>query len=276
MSDATSYKLASRTQHITDTVVDVGGVSVGGPGFAVIAGPCAVESLEQMRDTARAVSEAGAHILRGGAFKPRTSPYSFQGLGREGLAILQEVGRELSMPAFTEVMEVCDLDLVEESGAFFQVGSRNMRNSRLLRAVGRRKTPVLLKRGMAATVEELLLAAEYVLSEGNPNVILCERGIATFATSTRNTLDLNAVPVLKAKTHLPVIVDPSHGTGAREYVEPMALAAAAAGADGLMVEVHPAPDKARSDGRQSLAPQQFGALMDALRSLLGALGRELA
>lgn len=269
------YKLVSREAHPTNTVVDVGGVSVGGKGFAVIAGPCSVESLEQMQQTGEAVRSAGAHILRGGAFKPRTSPYSFQGLGVEGLQILEKASEQLSMPVFTEVMEEKDIDHVEEHGAAFQIGSRNMKNSRLLTAVGKRKTPVLLKRGMSATIEQLLLAAEYIVSEGNPNVILCERGITTYETATRNTLDLNAVAVLKEKTHLPVVVDPSHGTGVRSYVKPMALAAAAAGADGLMVEVHHAPEDAWSDGHQSLYPEQFDELMKALDPVVKAVGREL-
>lgn len=269
------YKLVSREVHPTDTVVDVGGVPVGGDEFAVIAGPCSVESLEQMQQTGEAVKGAGAHILRGGAFKPRTSPYSFQGLGVEGLKILSEASDQLSMPVFTEVMEEKDIDAVEEHGGAFQIGSRNMKNSRLLTAVGRRDTPVLLKRGMSATIEQLLLAAEYIVSEGNPNVILCERGITTFETATRNTLDINAVAVLKEKTHLPVVVDPSHGTGVREYVQPMALAAAAAGADGLMVEVHHSPEDAWSDGHQSLYPEQFAELMETLDPVVRAVGREL-
>ena len=269
------YKLVSREAHPTDTVVDVGGVPVGGSQFAVIAGPCSVEGLEQMQQTGGAVKSAGAHILRGGAFKPRTSPYSFQGLGDEGVEILEKASAELSMPVFTEVMEERDIDVVEEHGAAFQIGSRNMKNSRLLTAVGKRKTPVLLKRGMSATIEQLLLAAEYIVSEGNPNVILCERGITTYETATRNTLDLNAVAVLKEKTHLPVVVDPSHGTGVREYVKPMALAAAAAGADGLMIEVHHQPEDAWSDGHQSLYPEQFQELMEALEPVLHAVGKEL-
>ena len=271
----TRYKLVSREMQPHDTVVDVGGVPVGGARVAVIAGPCSVESDEQMLQTAQAVREAGASILRGGAFKPRTSPYSFQGLGEEGLAILEQVTDELSMPAFTEVMDTRDVELVEEHAAGFQIGSRNMKNSRLLQEVGKRNKPVLLKRGMSATIEEFLLAAEYVVSEGNPNVILCERGITTFETATRNTLDLNAVPVLKQKTHLPVVVDPSHGTGVREYVAPMALAAVAAGADGLIVEVHNKPEDALSDGQQSLYPDQFADLMDGVRRIAAAMGREV-
>ncbi|MBA2664487.1 MAG: 3-deoxy-7-phosphoheptulonate synthase [Bradymonadaceae bacterium] len=271
----TPYKLVSREIYPANTVIDVGGVAVGGNNFVVIAGPCSVESYAQMTETAAAVREAGARLLRGGVFKPRSSPYAFQGLGVDGLGILSQVSREQSMPAFTEVMEVKDLDMVEEQGAAFQIGARNMKNTRLLTAVGQRKTPVLLKRGMAATIDDLLLAAEYILCEGNPNVILCERGISTFETSTRNTLDLNAIPVLKEKTHLPVIVDPSHGIGVRRWVTPMALAAAAAGADGIMVEVHNSPKDALSDGHQSLHPDEFVALMKALRPVVAAVGREL-
>ena len=269
------YKLVSREVHPEDSVVDVGGVPVGGKGFAVIAGPCSIESLEQMQETADAVQAAGASILRGGAFKPRTSPYSFQGLGHEGLEILDTVCSSTTMPAFTEVMEVADLDAVAERGFGFQIGARNMKNSRLLTAVGQRKAPVLLKRGMAGTIEQLLLAAEYIVAEGNANVILCERGITTFETATRNTLDLNAIPVLKEKSHLPVVVDPSHGTGVRGYVKSMSLAAAAAGADGIIVEVHHAPEEALSDGHQSLYPKQFQELMEALRPVVHAVGREL-
>ncbi len=269
------YKLVSREMQPHDTVVDVGGVAVGGSRLAVIAGPCSVESDEQMLETGRAVKEAGASILRGGAFKPRTSPYSFQGLGVEGLEILERTSAELAMPAFTEVMSENDVDAVEAHAAGFQIGSRNMKNSRLLQAVGQRKKPVLLKRGMSASIKELLLAAEYVVAEGNPNVILCERGITTFETATRNTLDLNAVPVLKQKTHLPVVVDPSHGTGVREYVKPMALAALAAGADGIIVEVHCKPEDALSDGQQSLYPEQFTDLMDGVRRIAAAMGREV-
>ena len=249
------YKLVSRELHPHDTVIDVGGVPVGGSRFTVVAGPCSVESREQMSETAAAVKQAGASILRGGAYKPRTSPYSFQGLGEEGLQIMREVCREQQMPAFTEVLQVSDVEKVAEHAAGFQIGSRNMQNYRLLQAVGRTNKPVLLKRGMSAKVEELLLAAEYIVSEGNPNVVLCERGISTFTKATRNTLDLNAVPVIKQKSHLPVIVDPSHGTGVREYVKPMALAAAAAGADGIIVEVHNEPKDALSDGKQQLYPE---------------------
>jgi len=269
------YKLVSRETHPENSVIQVDDVPVGGQAFTVVAGPCSVESLDQMRATAGAVKESGAVALRGGAFKPRTSPYSFQGLGREGLEILAEVSEETGMPTFTEVVEVADVELVQEHASGFQVGSRNMQNFRLLKALGQSEKPVLLKRGMAARIDDLLNAAEYILSEGNPNVILCERGITTFEDATRNTLDLNAVPVIKRRSHLPVIVDPSHGTGVREYVAPMALAAAACGADGIIVEVHNEPSKALSDGKQSLYPEQFASLMDQLRPVVSAVGRTL-
>ena len=240
-----------------------------------MAGPCAVETVDQMLDTAEAVKAAGAHCLRGGAYKPRTSPYSFQGLGEEGLRILARAARETGLPAVTEVVEVADLAAVSEHADAIQVGARNMQNFRLLKALGRSPKPVILKRGMAASVGELLLAAEYIVSEGNPRVILCERGIRTFETATRNTLDLSAVPHIKQHTHLPVIVDPSHGTGVRDYVAPMAKAAAACGADGLLVEVHCDPKSALSDGQQSLDPGQFDALMAGLAPFVKAAGRNL-
>jgi 3-deoxy-7-phosphoheptulonate synthase len=271
----TPYKLVSRECHPADTLVNLGGVLVGGKRFAIIAGPCAVESPEQMFLTARAIKDMGAHCLRGGAYKPRSSPYSFQGLGEEGLKILHDVSKKIGLPAVTEVIETEDVSLVEHYADAFQVGARNMQNFRLLKALGRSRKPVILKRGMSATVEDLLLAAEYVVSEGNPHVILCERGIRTFETATRNTLDLNAIPFLKQHSHLPVIVDPSHGTGVREYVGPMSKAAAACGADGLLVEVHHNPKAALSDGHQSLDPAQFSRFMDELRPFVEAAGREL-
>lgn len=271
----TPYKLVSREIHPRDTVVRIDGVPVGGRHFTVIAGPCAVEDPRQMLLTAQAVKRAGARCLRGGAYKPRTSPYSFQGLGLEGLQILHEVSRKLQMPAVTEVVEVADVAAVERYASAFQVGARNMQNFRLLKAVGQSRKPVILKRGMAASVEDLLLAAEYILSEGNPNVILCERGIRTFETATRNTLDLNAIPHIKQHSHLPVIVDPSHGTGVREYVIPMAKAAVACGADGLLVEVHHNPKEALSDGHQSLDPRGFAQLMKGLRPYVAAAGRRM-
>jgi 3-deoxy-7-phosphoheptulonate synthase len=269
------YKLVSREMHPHDTVVSVGGVPVGGARVVVMAGPCAVESAEQMRETAEAIRAARGAVLRGGAFKPRTSPYAFQGLGRRGLEILREAADATGLPAVTEVLDAADVPLVAEFADALQVGARNMQNYRLLQAVGAAGKPVLLKRGMGAKVEDLLMAAEYVLAAGNPDVILCERGIQTFETATRNTLDLNAVPVIKQRSHLPVVVDPSHGTGRRELVIPMAKAAVACGADGLLVEVHRDPAAALSDGRQSLYPAQFAALMNELEPFAVAAGRTL-
>jgi 3-deoxy-7-phosphoheptulonate synthase len=267
------YKLVGREMHPHDSIVELGATRVGGGRFTVIAGPCAVESRDQMQATAEAVKQAGAHALRGGAYKPRTSPYSFQGLGREGLEILRDVSRATGLPAVTEVVDASDVELVEEFAAAFQAGARNMQNFRLLQALGRSRKPVILKRGMAAKVDDLLLAAEYILAEGNPNVILCERGITTFETATRNTLDLNAIPVIKQRSHLPILVDPSHGTGLRELVSPMAKAALACGADGILVEVHHDPPNALSDGRQSLFPEQFAAMMRELRTIADAIGK---
>mgnify|MGYP001262106765 FL=1 len=269
------YKLVARELHPADTVVSLGGVDVGGDRIAVIAGPCAVESLEQMRQSGQAAVGAGARILRGGAFKPRTSPYSFQGLGLEGLKILKQVSEELGVPTLTEVVDVADVELVDRFADGFQAGARNMQNFRLLKALGQSRKPVVLKRGMAARIDDLRLAAEYILAEGNPNVILCERGIQTFETATRNTLDLSAVPAIKARSHLPVLVDPSHGTGVRDYVAPMAKAAVACGADGLLIEMHHDPAAALSDGKQSLFPQQFAALMRELEPFARAAGRTL-
>lgn len=269
------YKLVSRELRPADTIVQVGNIDVGGGGFTLIAGPCALESAEQMRNTGRAVKSAGAHALRAGAYKPRTSPYDFQGHGPEGLRLLREVADELGMPVVTEVMDSSDVELVAEYADALQIGARNMQNYALLKAVGRASKPVLLKRGLAARIDELLLAAEYLLAEGNEQVILCERGIRTFETATRNTLDLNAIPYIKQRTHLPVIVDPSHGTGIRDLVLPMSLAAAACGADGLIVEVHENPAVALSDGAQSLYPAQFEALVQTLGPLLKSLGRSL-
>lgn len=270
------YTRVSREVHPEDSIVSLGGHPVGGSPFTVIAGPCAVESLEQMSEIAATVKRLGAHGLRGGAFKPRSSPYSFQGLGREGLEILARVSRETGLPVVTEVTDVNDVDAIVEHAACLQVGARNMQNFKLLEAVGRSQHPVLLKRGMSAKIDEFLLAAEYVVNAGNPNVILCERGIRTFENATRNTLDLNAVPVIKQRSHLPIIVDPSHGTGLRELVAPMARAAAAAGADGIIVEVHRDPAEALSDGRQSLYPEQFAQLMDELDRITRVMGRTLA
>jgi 3-deoxy-7-phosphoheptulonate synthase len=269
------YKLVSREIHPHDTIVRLGQSSIGGDQFAVIAGPCAVESYEQMRETAEAVKAGGATALRGGAFKPRTSPYSFQGLGTEGLKILQTIGRELQIPVVTEVVDIADVEAVAQQADALQVGARNMQNFRLLQAVAKCGKPVVLKRGIAATIQDLLLAAEYILSGGNPDVILCERGIKTFETATRNTLDLNAVPYIKQRSHLPVIVDPSHGSGLRDLVAPMSRAAVGCGADGIMVEVHRDPAHALSDGQQSLHPTEFAKLMRELRPFVEASGKSL-
>lgn len=271
----TQYKLVSRELHPSNSVVKIDNVPVGGKRFIVIAGPCAVENREQMLSTAQAVKASGAHCLRGGAYKPRSSPYSFQGLGVKGLHILHDAAEKTGLPAVTEVVEAGDVATVQRWAAAFQVGARNMQNFRLLTKLGRSRQPVILKRGMAASVEDLLLAAEYIMSEGNKNVILCERGIRTFETATRNTLDLNAIPYIKQHSHLPVIVDPSHGTGVREYVAPMAKAAVACGADGLLIEVHIDPKTALSDGHQSLNPEQFTVLMKELRPFVEAAGRKL-
>jgi 3-deoxy-7-phosphoheptulonate synthase len=271
----TPYKLVSREAHPMDSIVMIDTVPVGGDSFTIIGGPCAVESEDQMRLCTEAVRKAGGHALRGGAFKPRTSPYSFQGLGIEGLKILKKISDESGMPAVTEVVEVADVEAVEQYASAFQVGTRNMQNFRLLKALGQSKKPVILKRGMSAKLEDLLLAAEYVVSEGNPKVILCERGIRTFETATRNTLDLSAVPYLKQKSHLPVIVDPSHGTGLRDLVAPMSKAAVACGADGLLIEVHHDPQNALSDGHQSLDPPQFRELLLELNPIVKAVGKSL-
>ncbi len=270
------YKLASRETKEENSVIDVGmGVKIGGRKLTVIAGPCAVESQEQIFEVAQAIHTGGAHILRGGAFKPRTSPYSFQGLQVDGLIILAQAREKYKLPVITEVI---DLPSIEESLAYtdiLQIGARNIQNFQLLKAVAKTNKPVLLKRGMSTTIEEFLMSAEYVLAGGNSRVILCERGIRTFETSTRNTLDLSAVPVLKEKTHLPVIVDPSHATGHAKYVAPMAYAAIAAGADGLMIEVHPTPEKALSDGPQSLRPSEFTAMMEKISAIAAIAGREI-
>lgn len=272
----TPFKLASREVCPETTEIAVKNLTIGGLAVHVIAGPCAVEDKETFLAAASSVSLAGATLLRGGAFKPRTSPYSFQGLGPAGLEILSEAGRMTGLPVVTEVIRPEDVELVARSADILQVGARNMQNFSLLRELGQQTKPVLLKRGAMASIEEWILAAEYVLSEGNPAVILCERGIRTFESATRNTLDLSAIPVVRSLTHLPIIVDPSHGTGLRECVGPMAMAAVAAGADGLMIEVHPHPETAMSDGRQSLRPQEFTALMGALRELARAVGRHIA
>jgi 3-deoxy-7-phosphoheptulonate synthase len=257
------------------TLVDICEVQVGGSEIVVIAGPCAVESREQLFETARAVKAGGARILRGGAFKPRSSPYNFQGLGEEGLKLLSLIRKETGLPVVTEVMDTRQVELVAGYADMIQIGSRNMQNYPLLKEVGMCRKPVLLKRGMMATIEEYLLAAEYILNQGNEQVILCERGIRTFETSTRNTLDLSAVPMLKRLSHLPVIVDPSHGTGLRWMIPAMAKAAVAVGADGLIMEVHYKPEEAICDGHQSLNPNEFAGLMTDLRKIALAIGREI-
>jgi 3-deoxy-7-phosphoheptulonate synthase len=269
------FKLASREVRQEPTIVPVNGLRIGGKAIVVMAGPCSVESREQMLDVAKQVKAGGARILRGGAFKPRTSPYSFQGLEEEGLKYLAEAKRETGLPVVTEVMEPEKVELVAQYADILQIGARNVQNFSLLRRVAETKKPVLLKRGMATSIQEWLLSAEYVLAGGNPNVILCERGIRTFETATRFTLDLNAVPVVKRLSHLPVVVDPSHGTGYWEYVESMAMAGVAAGADGLIIEVHPKPEEALSDGPQSLKPERFAALMGRVRRVAQALDRDI-
>jgi 3-deoxy-7-phosphoheptulonate synthase len=269
------YKLVAREFRGRYSHVQVGNVTIGAKEVVVIAGPCSVESEDQITAIAKEVRQAGAKILRGGAFKPRTSPYSFQGLGKLGLQFLAEARRATGMPIITEVMDTKDLELVCAYADCLQVGARNMQNFSLLREVGRTNLPVMLKRGMAATIKDLLMSAEYILNEGNFNVLLCERGIRTFENMTRNTLDLNAVPVLKSETHLPVVVDPTHGIGVREFVPAMALAAVAAGADSIMVEVHNAPEQAKSDGEQALLPADFEDLVARVRSVAVAVGREL-
>jgi 3-deoxy-7-phosphoheptulonate synthase len=271
------YKLASvQMTHGERTVLEIDGRKVGGDNFALIAGPCTVESREQTMQTARVVRDAGATLLRGGAYKPRTSPYAFQGLGQEGLGLLAEAKAETGLPIVTELMDIGDLDPVLEVADVIQIGARNMQNYPLLAELGRAGRPVLLKRGLSATLDELLMAAEYILKEGNPNVMLCERGIRTFETAYRFTLDLMAVPVLKELTHLPVIVDPSHAAGRRELVTPLSLAAAAVGADGIIVEVHPDPDEAICDGPQALRAEDFAAYALAVERAAALAGKALA
>jgi 3-deoxy-7-phosphoheptulonate synthase len=270
------YKLASRDFKPLKTVVEAGGQCIGGAEFVVMAGPCSVESRDQLVRTALSVAESGATLLRGGAFKPRTSPYAFQGLGVDGLELLDEGRRLTGLPIITEVMEPAQVERVAETADVLQIGARNMQNFPLLKEIGRSGKACMLKRGLSATIEEWLMAAEYIMHAGNANVILCERGIRTFETATRNTLDLSAIPLVKRLSHLPVIADPSHGTGHRYLVQPMALAAAAAGADGLLIEVHPQPDSALSDGPQSLTLDDFSQLMHTLERVLDAVGRPLA
>ena len=269
------YKLVSREFNPTDTIIDVDGVKIGGKEIVVMAGPCAVENLEQLRESARAVKECGAKILRGGAFKPRTSPYDFQGLGEEGLKLLRQTADEFGLKVVTEIVESGDIELLENYSDILQVGARNMQNFQMLKALGKSKKPVMLKRGLSATITEWLNAAEYILSGGNDKVIFCERGIRTYETFTRNTLDLSAVAAIKELSHLPIVVDPSHGTGRRKMVAPMSKAAIAAGADALIIEVHPHPEKALSDGNQSLTPKDFKSLMSELNAVANAVGKTL-
>jgi len=265
------YKLASRESREGETIVNVGDLKIGGGSFVVMAGPCSIESEAQMMESAYIAKKGGADILRGGAYKPRTSPYSFQGMEEEGLKLLKKAREKTGLPVVTEVMSTMEVDLVEEYTDVLQIGARNVQNFSLLKRIGQCKKPVLLKRGMMTTIEELLMSAEYILSSGNMQVILCERGIRTFETATRNTLDISAVPVLKSLTHLPVIVDPSHAAGHWHYVRPLSRAALAVGADGIIIEVHPDPAKAVSDGVQSLKPEKFYALMEELRRMESAL-----
>jgi 3-deoxy-7-phosphoheptulonate synthase len=270
------YKLVSRDVKAEDTVVHLKNVSIGTKELVLMAGPCSIESKAQIMETAEFVKSQGAQILRGGAYKPRTSPYSFQGLKEEGLRYLREAADRFGLSVVTEVKDTETISLVSEYSDLLQIGARNMHNFSLLEAVGRMKKPVLLKRGLAATIEEWLMAAEYIASQGNYNIVLCERGIRTFETYTRNTLDLNAVPLVKHLSHLPIIVDPSHGTGSWDLVSPMALAAVAAGADGLMIEVHPHPEKALSDGRQSLKPEKFIELVEKLKKIAPAFDKRFS
>lgn len=270
------FKLGSRQAHPENSIFPIDGFNVGGDDIVVIAGPCAVESRSQILETAHAVREAGANALRGGVFKPRTSPYSFQGLGEEGLEYLAEAREQTGMPIVVEIMSQVQLELMLKYVDVFQVGARNMQNFNLLRMLGETRKSVLLKRGLSATIEELLMSAEYLLAGGNKQVILCERGIRTFETSTRNTTDINAIPVLKNLTHLPVILDPSHATGHYDYVAPIARAGIAAGADGIIVEVHPDPAKAVSDGKQSLKPEKFAEMVKQVKAIAEVMGRRIA
>ncbi|MDP8255287.1 MAG: 3-deoxy-7-phosphoheptulonate synthase [Candidatus Alcyoniella australis] len=270
------YKLASREFHPDDTLLQIGETTIGGQEVVVMAGPCSIESADQIEVTAAAVAAAGARFLRGGAFKPRSSPYSFQGLGEEGLKLIREAADHHGLLVITEVMTIAQIELVASYADVLQIGTRNMQNFPLLTQLGKCERPVLLKRGISATIEEWLMSAEYILAAGNSQVVLCERGIRTFETATRNTLDLSAVPVIKKLSHLPIIVDPSHGVGNREFVAALARAAVAVGADGVMIEVHPDPDSALSDGPQSLTPDQFAALMNRCRIIATTLGRKIA
>ena len=269
------FKLVSREFKNEDTVIDIDGIKIGGKKIQVMAGPCAVEKLDLLIEIAREIKDAGATILRGGAFKPRTSPYSFQGLGQEGLEYLSEAKKKTGLPVVTELMDPRDIDQVLKCADIIQIGARNMQNFRLLKEVGRHDKPVLLKRGLSATIKEFLMSAEYIMSMGNHNVILCERGIRTFESYTRNTLDLSAIPAIKKLSHLPIIVDPSHAVGKWDLVAPMSKAAIAAGADGLIIEVHSNPEEAYSDGEESLRPDQFKSLMTDLRRIALAVDREI-
>jgi 3-deoxy-7-phosphoheptulonate synthase len=268
-----SYKLANRSFKPGGTIIKIGDVEIGGPKIITMGGPCSVESEKQIESSAEIVAKAGAQIIRGGAFKPRSSPYSFQGMGEEGLQIMRKAADHNGLKVVSEVMDQTQIPLLLQYSDILQVGARNMQNFNLLRELGKTRKPILLKRGIAATIEELLLSAEYIMSGGNYEVMLCERGIRTFETATRNTMDISAFPVLKKLTHLPLIGDPSHGTGKRDYVLPMARAAVAAGADGLIVEVHPDPDHAASDGAQTLRPDQFTEMLEQVRAIAKAIGR---
>ncbi|MGD1045603.1 MAG: 3-deoxy-7-phosphoheptulonate synthase [Bacteroidota bacterium] len=270
------FKLASRAFKREGSVFDIGGVKIGGPEVIVMAGPCSVETEEQVFKIAKYVKDSGAKILRGGAFKPRTSPYTFQGLGEDGLKLLRSAADEYKLKVITEVMDKSQIDLVEKYADILQIGARNMQNYMFLKDLGKASKPVMLKRGLAATIEEWLMSAEYILAGGNENVILCERGIRTFETATRNTMDISAIPVIKKKSHLPIVADPSHGVGIRDKVIPMARASVAAGADGIMVEVHHDPDHALSDGAQSLYPDQFTQMMKEVRMIAQAINRTIA
>jgi 3-deoxy-7-phosphoheptulonate synthase len=270
------FKLASHAFKREGSIFDIGGVKIGGPEVVVMAGPCAVESEEQIFKIAKLVKDAGAKILRGGAFKPRSSPYSFQGLGEDGLKLLRAAANEFQLKVITEVMDKSQIDLIEKYADILQIGARNMQNYTFLKDLGKASKPVMLKRGLAATIDEWLMSAEYILSGGNQQVILCERGIRTFETATRNTMDISAIPVIKKKSHLPIIADPSHGIGIRDKVIPMARAAVAAGADGIIVEVHHDPDHALSDGAQSLYPNQFSQMMKEVRMIAQAIERSIA
>jgi 3-deoxy-7-phosphoheptulonate synthase len=272
---ASSYKLAGRHFRPGGTIIKVGDLEIGGSAVVVMAGPCSVESRDQIQRSAEVVARAGVRIMRGGAFKPRSSPYSFQGLGEEGLQLMREAADSNGLYVVSEVMDQTQIEVVAAYADILQVGARNMQNYYLLREIGKQRKPVLLKRGISATIEELLLSAEYILSAGNYDVMLCERGIRTFESATRNTMDISAIPVVKKLSHLPILADPSHGTGRRDHVGPLARAAVAAGADGLLIEMHPHPEQARSDGAQSLKPEQFDELMVQLRAIAPVVGRSL-